>query len=140
MPAKKMTTKHNSHADTTEAVDDLMEALVHQHKGAITHLRRLILGVDATIAEGVKWNAPSFRTTEYFATTNLRTKKGIGVILHLGAKVRDLPAGGLVIRDPDKLLNWLANDRAAIEFTDADDVRSKQSAIERVLRQWIKYV
>lgn len=140
MPAKKTTTKHNSHADTTEAVDDLMKALVHQHKDAITHLRRIILGADGTISEGVKWNAPSFRTTEYFATTNLRTKKGIGIILHLGAKARDLPAEGLVIKDPDTLLKWLANDRAAIEFTDADEVKSKQSAIEKILRQWIKHV
>lgn len=141
MPAKKMSTKHNSHADTTEAVDTLVKTLTHQHKDAITHLRRIILGVDASITEGVKWNAPSFRTTdEYFATTNLRTTKGIGVILHLGAKVRDLPAGGLKIKDPDKLLKWLANDRAAIEFTDVDDVKGKQSAIEKILRQWIKHV
>ena len=28
------------------------------------------------IREGVNWNAPSFRTTEYFATTNLREKDG----------------------------------------------------------------
>lgn len=140
MPAKTITSKHTSRADTTEAVDDLMNALVHQHKDAITLLRRIILGVDASIKEGVKWNAPSFRTAEYFATTNLRTKKGIGVILHLGAKVRDLPAGGITIKDPDKLLIWLANDRAAIEFTDGDEVKSKQSAFEKILRQWIELV
>lgn len=140
MTAGKMSTKHNSRADTTEAVDDLVKSLVHQHKDAITHLRRIILGVDATIAEGVKWNTPSFRTTEYFATTNLRTKLGIGVILHLGAKARDLPAGGLVINDPDKLLKWLANDRAAIEFTDAAELKNKRGAFEEILRQWIKHV
>lgn len=140
MPSMKMTAKHKSPADTTEAVDDLMKTLVHQHKDAIAHLRRIILGVDASIAEGVKWNAPSFRTTEYFATTNLRTKRGIGVILHLGAKVRELPAGGLAIEDPDELLKWLADDRAAIEFTDASDVRGRQGALEGLLRQWIKHV
>jgi hypothetical protein len=140
MPSKKRIAKHSSSAETTEAVDDLIKSLVHQHKDAITHLRRIILGVDASIAEGVKWNAPSFRTTEYFATTNLRTKKGIGVILHFGAKVRDLPAGGLAIKDPDKLLKWLATDRAAIEFTDADEVKCKRGPVEKILRQWIKHV
>lgn|GEM_PF-1591838 len=83
------TANHNSRNDTTEAVDELMKSLVRQHKDAIAHLRRSILELDASISEGVKWNAPSFRTTEYFATTNLRTKEGIGVILHLGAKIRD---------------------------------------------------
>ena len=55
MTSKKMTAKHNSHADTTEAVDDLIKTLDHRHKDAITHLRRIILGVDASIKEGVKW-------------------------------------------------------------------------------------
>lgn len=141
MPSKKpATAKHNSRTDTTEAVDELMKSLVHQHKDAIAHLRRSILGIDAAIAEGVKWNAPSFRTTEYFATTNLRTKGGVGMILHFGAKVRDLPAGGVQIKDPEKLLRWLAKDRAAIEFADVDDVKNKKRAVEQIVRQWIKHV
>ncbi len=140
MPSKERTAKHKSRADTSEAVDELMASLVHPHKVAITHLRQLILGVDRSIAEGVKWNAPSFRTTDYFATTNLRTKTGIGVILHLGAKVRDLPGEGLAIDDPATLLRWLGKDRATMEFMDADDVRSKRSAVEKILRQWITHV
>ncbi len=90
MPSKMPAApKHNNRTDTTEAVDELMTLLVHEHKDAIAHLRGALLGIDASIAEGVKWNAPSFRTTEYFATTNLRTKRGVGVILHFGAKIRD---------------------------------------------------
>jgi len=72
-------------ADTTKAVDDFMAKLDHPHKRDIEALRKLVLAVDPAIREGVKWNAPSFRTTGYFATTNLRAKAGIGVILHLGA-------------------------------------------------------
>ena len=34
----------------------------------------------------------------------------------------------------------LADDRAAIEFTDASEVRGKQGALEKLLRQWIKHV
>jgi hypothetical protein len=60
-------------------------------------------------AEGIKWNAPSFRTVEYFATVKLREKKGIGVILHLGARARDLGPDGIVIDDPATLLEWLAS-------------------------------
>ncbi len=36
---------------------------------------------------------------------------GMGLILHLGAKVRDIPADGLKIADPAKLLKWLGRDR-----------------------------
>jgi hypothetical protein len=85
---------------------------VHAHKSEIEALRKLMREVDPSVQEGIKWNAPSFRTTEYFATTNLRAKSGISVILHLGAKIRQLPAGGVVIDDPARLLKWLGKDRA----------------------------
>ncbi len=140
MPSKPPTARHATRADATAAVDTLMASLVHPHKDAISVLRGVILGVDPSIAEGVKWNAPSFRTSEYFATTNLRTKTGVGLILHLGAKVRDLPAGGLAIDDPEALLTWLAKDRASVVFADAGDVRSRQGALERLLSQWIVHV
>ncbi len=39
---------------------------------------------------------------------------GVGVILHLGAKVREIGVGGLSIEDPEKLLKWLAPDRASL--------------------------
>lgn len=139
-PKKSPKPKFSGPADTPQAVDDLMASLTHPHKGAIHRLRKLILGCDDTIREGVKWNAPSFRTTEYFATVNLRTKTGVGVILHLGAKVRDLPDGGMNIEDPMKQLRWLAKDRATLEFDDLGDVERKQAAVEQVIRSWIRHV
>jgi hypothetical protein len=63
-------------------------------------------------AGSIEWNAPSFRTSEHFATTNLREKKGVGIIFHLGAKARTLPQGGMVIDDSTNLLKWLASVRA----------------------------
>ena len=117
-----------------------MATLEHPFKAEIQRIRQLTLGVDSSIAEGVKWNAPSFRTTEYFATTNLRSKAGIGIILHLGARVRRLPAGGVRIDDPTKLLHWLGKDRAMVEFRNSEDLRDKAVAFQLVLRQWIKHV
>ena len=117
-----------------------METLVHPFKDEIERIRALIRGVDPSIAEGVKWNAPSFRTSEYFATTNLRSKSGVGVILHLGAKSRVLPSGGVTIADPAHLLQWLATDRAAVTFRDSEELRTRAIAFQSVLRQWITYV
>ena len=137
--AKAATTRHATTSDTTAAVDALMATLAHPHKAGIEALRKAILAVDPAIAEGVKWNAPSFRTGEYFATVHLRTKPGIGLILHLGAKARALPAGGLAIDDPDGLLTWLGKDRAQVVFADAGDVRARMPALLAVLRQWIGF-
>ncbi len=115
-----------------------MATLEHPHKEAIELLRQVICATDPSIAEGVKWNAPSFRTTEYFATTDLRANGGIGVILHLGAKVRERPS--FQLEDPQGLLKWLAKDRALINFAGIHDVKGHEAAIQGIVRQWITSV
>jgi len=131
---------HQTPADTSGAVDQFMASLKHPRRAEIEALRAIVLTTDKSVAEGIKWNAPSYRTTEYFATTNLRAKRGIGLILHLGAKVRDVPADGLKISDPAKLLKWLGRDRAAVEFENLDEINRNKAALQAVLRQWIKHV
>jgi hypothetical protein len=118
-------------------VDSFMAQLEHPHKPAIEAIRQVVRGADPAIVEGIKWNAPSFRTSEYFATTHLRAKQGVGLILHLGAKVRDLP--DVRIDDADGLLHWLAKDRAMVTFANADDVRNRKAALEHIVRQWIRH-
>jgi len=115
-----------------------MSKLEHPHKSAVVELRRIICAADPSIAEGVKWNAPSFRTTEYFATTHLRTKDGIGIVLHLGAKVRETLA--FQVEDPRGLLKWLAKDRAIVNFAGVEDVKAHEDAIQAIVRQWIQSV
>ena len=131
---------HNTPADSTQAVDSFMAKLEHPFKAEIETMREVMLAAHPSISEGIKWNAPSFRTTGYFATTNLRAKAGIGVILHLGAKVRELPAGGVAIEDPTKLLKWLGKDRAMIEFGSSKELNEKKPELQAVLRQWINHV
>ena len=115
-----------------------MAALEHPHKAAFGAIRQAILGADRSIQEGIKWKVPSFRTTQYFATTHLRAKVGVGVVLHLGAKLRAIPS--VPIKDPEGLLEWLAKDRAIVCFAGVDDVRAKQAALQRIVRQWITHV
>jgi hypothetical protein len=138
--AKTKPAQHKTSADSTRAVDEFMRALDHPFKQEIEAIRRLILGADTAIAEGIKWNAPSFRTGEYFATTNLREKKGVGVVFHLGAKVRKLPADGLAMEDPTKLLEWIGKDRAMVVFRNLEDVNAKSAALVRIVQQWILHV
>jgi len=140
MTSKPSSAAHNTPADTTEAVDALMRSLKHPADNEIQALRTVILQVHPSVREGVKWNAPSFRTSEYFATTNLRTKVGVGVVLHFGAKVRDVAASRESIKDPQKLLTWVAKDRATANFADVNDLKAKKKAFQAVLRQWIAHV
>ena len=140
MNSKSSAPVHDTPADTTEAVDVLMKSLQHPTAREIQALRAVILQVHPSIREGVKWNAPSFRTGEYFATTNLRTKSGVGVVLHFGAKVRSVAASRESIKDPQKLLKWVAKDRATANFADVNDLATKKKAFQEVLRQWITHV
>ncbi len=141
MPAPKKTAmRHATAADTSDAVNELLRTLQHPFKAEIEAIRSAILAADPEIKEGVKWNAPSFRTHEYFATTNLREKEGVGVILHLGAKVRDLGPQGMRPADPDKLLKWLAPDRASVKFADMHDLESKRAAFVKLISAWITHV
>lgn len=132
--------RHNTPADTTAAVDALLKSLVHPFKAELQSLRAAILEADPTIKDGVKWNAPSFRTHEYFATFNLREKEGFSVILHLGAKVRGQDASAIEVADPTALLKWLAADRAVVRFRDKQDFETRRSAFIKLIRDWIKHV
>jgi hypothetical protein len=127
-------------ATATANVETFLASLDHPFKQEILALRQIILGVDPGIAEGIKWNAPSFRTSEYFATFHLRAKDGVQVILHLGAKTRDRSTSGVAIADPESLLEWLAKDRASAKFRDLKDIDARRSAFAKVIRQWIEHV
>lgn len=131
---------HTTAADTTPAVESFITRLEHTAKALVVQLRAAVLAADPAIAEGVKWNAPSFRTGEYFATMNLRAKVGVALVLHFGAKVRSVAAGPDSIEDPARLLKWLAKDRALVEFGSEADLQAKQAALQAVLRQWICHV
>ncbi len=131
---------HAKAADTSQAVDAFMAQLNHPFKSGLETIRSLMLSADRSIAEGIKWNAPSFRTTEYFATTNLRGKTGLRIIFHLGAKVRELPPNGIAIDDPKGLLKWLGKDRAMIEFNGTSELDANKAALRALVRQWITHV
>ena len=92
------------------------------------------------IGEGIKWNAPSFHTSEHFATFQLRARGGAQLILHRGAKVRDATAPTVSIADPEELLEWLSPDRASVTFRDMADVDARRAAFTSIIQQWLRYV
>jgi len=139
-PRPPASSRHTTGADSSAAVDAFMAAQPPALAAQLQQLRQAILAVDPSIREGIKWNAPSFRTHEYFATFNLRGRQGPMLILHLGAKARDLPDGALPVDDPDGLLTWLGRDRAQMLLGDADAMRARLPALQTVLLQWIRCV
>lgn len=125
---------------TDPAVAAFMKALDHPLKKDVETVRQLILAVSPEVQEGIKWNVPSFRTTEYFATFNLRTADSVRLILHLGAKVRATAKTGVKIADPDGLLEWLAKDRAMITLGTGTALKASHAPLTALLREWIALV
>ena len=121
-------------------VETFLAGLEHPFKPEILALRRVILAADPSITEGIKWNAPSFRTTEYFATVHLRAKDGVQLILHLGAKKRASGTPKGQVADPESLLSWLGEDRASVTIRTMEELEDRCAALADIIRQWIRYI
>ncbi|WP_307531992.1 DUF1801 domain-containing protein [Streptomyces umbrinus] len=106
-------------------------------KETIEYLRAAVLGSDPGITENVKWKAPSFlRGGEDRVTFQLRAKKGVQLIFHRGAKVKDDRAD-FRFSDESGLLGWISSDRATVIFQDLDDVKANEEAFVTLVRSWV---
>jgi hypothetical protein len=121
-------------------VEAFLSELEHPFKREIQALRAIIRETDPAIREGIKWNAPSFSTTEHFATFQLRHPDGVQLVLHLGAKPRPDVEARTAISDPQGLLEWRGDDRALVTFRDLREIAARKSAFVKILRQWITFM
>lgn len=121
-----------------QTLDSLIDELNHPLRKEVEAFRKMIIEADPTIEEGIKWNSLSFRTTEWFATWNVRVKDQVQFVLHLGAKVKANPEVAN-IEDPDDLLKWQAKDRALLTLHPADIERCRAS-VTTLIQEWIKHV
>lgn len=124
-------------AATASDVDAFIARLKHPLEPEIRAIRSIILGADPKIGEGIKWNAPSFHTSEHFATLHLRGTTGVQVVMHVGAKPRSYTTAREAIADPGTLLEWRGADRATVTFVDLEDVKRKERAFAEIVRRWI---
>jgi uncharacterized protein YdhG (YjbR/CyaY superfamily) len=111
-------------AKPKQTVDQYMDALDHPLKAEVQAIRDIIKAVSPSIKEEVKWNAPSFSYKDYIATFNLRTHQHVHLIFHnpsIATVKSDILEGDYV-------------DRRMTYFTDMNDVKAKQPALEYVVK------
>lgn len=120
------------------AVTAFIDKIKHPLRTEIEALRQLILGASPAVREGIKWNAPSFRTDDYFATMNFRGRDSMRLILHNGAKVKRTAKVGIKIKDPAGLLEWLAKDRCMITLKGRGSVADRRTALRNIIREWVR--
>ncbi|HUD41229.1 MAG TPA: DUF1801 domain-containing protein [Dokdonella sp.] len=123
----------------TEAASSVAQFLArsdHPHRTGIERLRGLILGLDPRIGEEIKWNAPSFKLDDHFATFKLHPPRQIQLVLHTGAKGRR-DARAFRIDDPAGLLTWPATDRCVLTLASSEALAEHEAAVLGIVRQWI---
>ncbi|AKF86322.1 hypothetical protein MFUL124B02_24690 [Myxococcus fulvus 124B02] len=121
--------------DGSTEVTALLEERAHPLRKDIDQVRKIILGIDPSISEAVKWNTASFRTTEFFAAVHLRSEDHVQLVFHTGAKVKQSAQHGVEFDDPDGLCRWLAKDRCLVTLA---AVTRQRKALESLVRQWIR--
>lgn len=130
----------SSEGKSTTLVEAHLEALDHSERPLVDALRALIASAVPDALEEIKWNAPSFAKATHFATLNLRAKRGIQLVLHLGAKPRtDIDMRTIVTNDGG-LLEWKGPDRAVLALTDLAQLQAHAVVIQRVVAVWSQAV
>ncbi|MBI5852411.1 MAG: DUF1801 domain-containing protein [Planctomycetes bacterium] len=124
----------------TGAVDAFLAELDHPLKAEFAVVRTQILAAAPGIEDGIKWNAPSFRTSDWFATLFLRATDRVQLILHFGAKAKDGTKCFVSIEDPEGMIEWLATDRAMVTVGTGKQLARRRKALQDLVRAWIAHL
>ncbi len=123
-----------------EKVDAYIKKLKHPRADVVKALRPIILSTDNEVGEEIKWNAPTFfyagemgpfgpkEYKRYIVVVNLYKKDCIRLVFPSGAKVKD--TSGL-------LEGNYADGRRLAMFYDLKDVKSKEKALQRIIKKWL---
>ncbi|MBD0257911.1 MAG: DUF1801 domain-containing protein [Cytophagales bacterium] len=115
-----------------------MAQLQHPLKEAIGAVRSILLGAHPELTERIKWNAPSYcYHGDDRVTFNLHGEGFFRLVFHCGAKAKAGKPAGRLLDDATGLLEWVTDDRATVTFTGMQEVQAKETALGRVVRQWI---
>jgi len=122
-----------------QEISRVLKEINHPMAATLQALRELILASDSTIAEGIKWNSLSFRTTEWFATLNKRALDRIEFVFHLGAKPREAEIKAQIPEFPGHIL-WKSHDRCIVSFADNADFEIHREEFQDFVKAWIQQV
>ncbi|WP_204101532.1 DUF1801 domain-containing protein [Occallatibacter savannae] len=127
-------------ATEPEKVDAFMRTLTHPLANVVEALRRIILSADREIGEEIKWNAPAFFFSGEMKPFNPKEHKRHVVVFNLHQKdcVRLVFLSGERVDDKSGLLEGDYTDgRRLALFHNTEEVKSKRTALQSVIRKWI---
>lgn len=109
-------------------VDQYLEQKQHPMTAEINRVREIILATDERVEETIKWSSPTFMYKGNIASYFMNAKKFVSLMFHKGA----------TINDPSGLLQGDAKEGRTARFESLEDIEQKKSALEAVIREWIR--
>lgn len=105
-------------------------------------IRQIILSTDKEIGERIKWNNPScYYTGEMKSFDPKEYKREIVVFNLFKGRIMLVFPSGAKVNDTTGLLEADYKDgRRLIVFKDMKDVKSKEKALQKVIKDWLKLV
>ena len=124
------------------SVEEFIEQLPDPFAALIKTIRTTFLKTDKDIGEQIKWNAPCFVYTGSMKPFNPKEyKRDIAVVnVYKGYVLIVFPTGALVTDDSGLLEGKYTDGRRLARIYDMEDLRSKEKALQKVLKAWLKTV
>lgn len=120
---------------TYKSVEAFLADLTGEGLAVAEGLRALIKSARPDLAEGVKWNAPSFSLDGIdLLTLGVERDGSIRLVLHRGAKAQD--ATGFRFDDPEKLARWPAPDRGVVVVKDQAGLAARAAGLGDLVKRW----
>ena len=138
---KKKATKSKKPSDQ-EQVTAHIQKLDPELRETIEIIRQIILSANHEIGERIKWNNPSFYYTGEMKPFDPKEyKREIAVMnLHKGKIMLVFPSGAKVKNTAGLLEGDYEDGRKTVIFKDLDDVKSKEKALQNVVKEWLTLV
>jgi len=112
---------------SSKKVDDFLSGLDHPLKQEMKAIRQLIMEVDPSITEEVKWGGPSFCYKGDMATFSPRVKDQAVLVFHRG----ELLNGRTVLEPAPK-------GKAYARFSSMQEVKAKGEDLKAIIREWMQ--
>lgn len=126
----------------TEQVTQHIKKLDPAISKTVEAIRQIVLKTDKAIGERIKWNNPSFYYTGEMKPFDPKEYKRELIVMNLfkGRIMLVFPSGARV-KDTSGLLTGDYKDgRRLMIFSDMKDVKAKEKALQKIIRDWLKLV
>jgi hypothetical protein len=125
-----------------EQVTEYIQKLDPSLGNIVETIRQIILGTGKDIGERIKWNNPSFYYTGEMKPFNPEEYKREIIVFNLfKGRIMLVFPGGAKVNDASGLLEGDYKDGRRITiFKDLNDVKSKEKALQKVIKAWLKLV